>query len=89
MTIMLRSESVTGYRFGSFITTEKQMATTKKPKELADVYGNQYISADVSSAINLWKNENGTLELFFNQDSSITGAARFFRLSVTSILCTT
>lgn len=52
-----------GLSFWFIHHNRKANGDNKKPKELADVYGNQYISADVSSAINLWKNEDGTLEL--------------------------
>lgn len=34
----------------------------KKPKELSDIYGNQYLQADLSSAISLWP-ENGKIEV--------------------------
>lgn len=29
----------------------------KKPKDLADIYGNQYLQADLSVALSLWRNE--------------------------------
>ena len=41
----------------------KANGDNKKPKDLADVYGNQYITADVSSAISLWKEDAGEVEV--------------------------
>lgn len=41
----------------------KANGDNKKPKELSDVYGNQYISADLTSAISLWKDDDGNIEL--------------------------
>lgn len=37
----------------------KANGDNKKPKELSDIYGNQYISADLTSAVSLWKDDDG------------------------------
>ena len=41
----------------------KATDNNKKPKELGDVYGNQYIAAETSVAVNLWKNQDGSIEV--------------------------
>ena len=38
----------------------KANGDNKKPKELADIYGNQYISADLTTAISLWRDVGST-----------------------------
>lgn len=40
----------------------KANGDNKKPKDLQDIYGSQYIAADVTSALSLWKDDDG-LEL--------------------------
>jgi RecA-family ATPase len=35
----------------------KANGDNKKPKELSDIYGNQYLSADLTVALSLWKEE--------------------------------
>ena len=37
----------------------KANGDNKKPRELSDIYGNQYISADLTSAVSLWKDDDG------------------------------
>ena len=41
----------------------KASDNNKKPKELGDVYGNQYIAAETSVAVNLWKENDGSIEV--------------------------
>ncbi len=41
----------------------KANGDNKKPKELSDIYGNQYISADLTVALSLWKDDDGNIEL--------------------------
>lgn len=43
----------------------KANGDNKKPKELADIYGNQYISADLTTALSLWKDDKnaGVIDL--------------------------
>ena len=38
----------------------KANGDNKKPKELSDIYGNQYLSADLTTALSLWKEEGAT-----------------------------
>jgi hypothetical protein len=41
----------------------KANGENKKPTALDDIYGNQYIAAETSAALNLWKEKDGSLEL--------------------------
>lgn len=41
----------------------KATGDNKKPTELSDLYGNQYIAAETTCVLNLWKDKNGVLEL--------------------------
>lgn len=41
----------------------KATGDNKKPTELSDLYGNQYIAAETSCVLNLWKDKSGSLEL--------------------------
>lgn len=41
----------------------KATGDNKKPKSLADLYGNQYIAAEASVVINLWKEEDDSIEV--------------------------
>ena len=43
----------------------KANGDNKKPKELSDIYGNQYLSADLTSALSLWR-EPGNTEIDLN-----------------------
>lgn len=54
-------------KYGAFLLfihhNRKATDNNKKPKELGDVYGNQYIAAETSAAINLWKEPDGSIEI--------------------------
>lgn len=54
-------------KYGAFLGfihhNRKASDNNKKPKELGDVYGNQYIAAETSVAINLWKEGDGSIEV--------------------------
>jgi RecA-family ATPase len=41
----------------------KPNGDNKKPTELADLYGNQYIAAETTVALNLWREKDGSMEL--------------------------
>lgn len=41
----------------------KPNGDNKKPKSLADLYGNQYIAAEASVVLNLWAEEDGGIEV--------------------------
>jgi hypothetical protein len=41
----------------------KATGDNKKPKNLADLYGNQYIAAEASVVINLWLEEDNSIEV--------------------------
>ena len=54
-------------KYGAFLWfihhNRKATDNNKKPKELGDVYGNQYIAAETSAAVNLWKEGDGSIEV--------------------------
>jgi hypothetical protein len=58
-----RIRSKYGVFLGFIHHNRKASDNNKKPKELGDIYGNQYIAAETSSAINLWKESDGAIEV--------------------------
>lgn len=52
-----------GVFLGFIHHNRKASDNNKKPKELGDIYGNQYIAAETSAAINLWKEPDGAIEI--------------------------
>lgn len=52
-----------GVFLGFIHHNRKATDNNKKPKELGDIYGNQYIAAEVSAAVNLWKEPDGSVEV--------------------------
>lgn len=63
----------------------KATGDNKKPKNLADLYGNQYIAAEASVVINLWNEEDETIEVSAIK-TRLMATPRPFRIRRTSDL---